>query len=203
MSVNELERVKSDLEIIKEATGLELPFGWDSVLVSLILFPATGAWWLLYWFISDRPSRFWMAVPIAVLAVAMGHLRFKYRQSTGRSAVKRREYGLQFYEMIVVGAIAAGYFLWARQAGLNIAYVGGGIILIGGALDIFRAFGTRGRLYYLGLDIPVMLFGFSLLIWTTPAIIIINGSIAFFLGGLAMGAIQAYQLKQVKLTNAN
>ena len=30
MSKIELERVKKDVEIIKQAVGLELPFGWDS-----------------------------------------------------------------------------------------------------------------------------------------------------------------------------
>ncbi len=32
MSKSEFERVKKDVEVIKQAVGLELPFGWDSVL---------------------------------------------------------------------------------------------------------------------------------------------------------------------------
>ena len=35
MSVNELERVKQDIATIKEAAGLELPFGWDYVWLTL------------------------------------------------------------------------------------------------------------------------------------------------------------------------
>ena len=42
MPVNELERVKQDIATIKEAAGLELPFGWDSVWAHLIGVPCIG-----------------------------------------------------------------------------------------------------------------------------------------------------------------
>ena len=47
MSVSELERVKEDIATIKEAAGLELPFGWDSVWLNLIGLPFVGAWCLV------------------------------------------------------------------------------------------------------------------------------------------------------------
>lgn len=48
MAANELERVKQDIATIKEAAGLELPFGWDSVWVNLIGLPFVGAWMMAY-----------------------------------------------------------------------------------------------------------------------------------------------------------
>ena len=192
---NELERVKEDIEVIKEAAGFELPFGWDSALVSLVLLPAMGVGYLVYYLFSDEPSRFAAIAIGVVLFIAMGYLRFRYRKSTGRSAIKRREYGFCFYGDIAIGAIAIGYLIWAKHIGLEIAYVAGGIILMIGIMGILMAFQAKGKLYHLGESIPLMLFGISLLIWTTPSVVVINACITLVIGGLATGAIQVYQLK--------
>ena len=44
MSKKELERVKEDIEIIKEAAGLELPFGWEDVWINLYLILVKKVW---------------------------------------------------------------------------------------------------------------------------------------------------------------
>ena len=201
MSKNELERVKEDLEVIKEAAGLELPFGWDAVFVHTILFPVAAACCLVYRLISDKPSRFWAVVPFAIVLAVQGYLWFKYRRSTGRSAVKRREWGFSFYSNIVIGAVAGFYLLWARHVGLNTVHTVAGIILMIGVTGILMASHMRGRLYYLGSSIPLILFGVSLLIWISPVVVVVNACITFFVGGLASGAIQMYQLKQIERKN--
>ena len=66
MSKSDIEQVKEDIETIKEVVGFELPFAWDSVLMNIILYPLTGIWILSYWWIADKPSRFWVAVPVAI-----------------------------------------------------------------------------------------------------------------------------------------
>jgi len=201
MSKNKLEQIKEDISVMKEVMGLELPFGWDSVFVSLVLLPAAGVWCLFYLLISDQPSRLWAAIPLAGPFAAMGYLRFKYRRSTGRSAIKRREYGFNFYGSIVLGTAAAGYFIWARRIGLDIAYVLGGLMLIGGIMTVLMAFQTKGRLYYLGSGIPVMLLGVLALIWTTRDAIVVIACMTLIVAGLASGAIQVYQLKRSEMRN--
>jgi len=165
------------------------------------LLPVAGVWCLLYFLISDQPSRFWMVLPFAILFAALGYLRFKYRRSTGRSAVKRQEHGFTFYSNIVIGAVAAGYFVWARRVGLDTAHVAGGLCLMLGIGGVLMAFQARGRLYYLGSSIPVMLFGVSMLIWTTRDAIVVIACMTLIVAGLASGAIQVYQLKRSEMRN--
>lgn len=201
MSANELKQIKEDMEAIKESMGLELPFGWDTVIVSLLLLPAAGVWCLLYLLISDQPSRLGAAIPLVVPFAAMGCLRFKYRRSTGRSAIKRREYGFNFYGSIVLGTVSAGYFIWAMRVGLDIVYLAGGLFLMCGVMSAFMAFQTRGRLHYLGASIPVVLLGASTLIWPTRDALAVNACITLILVGLASGAIQVYQLRRNEMRN--
>lgn len=201
MTGHELEQVKKDMEVIKESMGLELPFGWGTAIVSLALLPAAGLWCLLYLLISDQPSRLGAAIPLFIPFAAMGYLRFKYRRSTGRSAIKRREYGFNFYSSIVLGTVSAGYFIWAMRVGLDIAYLAGGLFLMCGIMGAFMAFQTRGRLHYLGASIPVILLGVSTLIWPTRDALRVNACITLILAGLASGAIQVYQLKRNERRN--
>ncbi len=79
MSINELERVKQDIATIKEAAGLELPFGWDYAWLFLFAPPALGVWFLAYWLIADTPSRY------VVAAQGLGHrsLRLLYCSHLG------------------------------------------------------------------------------------------------------------------------
>ncbi|MCP4614703.1 MAG: hypothetical protein GY845_38980 [Planctomycetes bacterium] len=201
MNNNELTQMKEDMEVIKEAMGLELPFGWDTVFVSLVLLPAAGLWCLFYLLISDQPSRLWAAIPLVVPFAAMGYLRFKYRRSTGRSAIKRREYGFNFYGSIVLGTISAGYFIWAIRVGLDIVYLAGGLFLICGIMATFMAFQTRGRLHDLGGAIPLILLGASTFIWPTRDALVVSACITLIVVGLATGAIQVYQLKRNEMRN--
>jgi len=203
MSVSEIDRVKEDIEVIKEAVGLELPFGWDSVLVNFLLFPAMGLWWLIIWFLSEKPSRLVMAIPLFVMLAVFSYLRFKYRKSSGRASIKRQEHNLNLVELILFIPILIVYFTWARHAGYDTAFVGAGICIVLGITHTVAALHLKGRLYWLGGGIPVAVFGVALLIWQSPTAVVLNGSIFSCVIGLAMGSIQAYQLKQVKLTNAN
>lgn len=196
MDTNRIDRVRKDIEIIKEAGGFELPFGWDSVLVSVVLFPGTGLWWLILWLILEKPSPVWMVAPFILLLIILGAMRYKYRKSSGRSSVKRRAISTHLYGAVLVAAIAGGYFIWVRHIGINSAHVAGGICLMLGGVEVLKAFQGRSQLPELGTAIPLILFGLSLLIWTTPTIVVISASICISVAGLAMGSIQMYLLKQ-------
>ena len=195
MPVNELERVKQDIDTIKEATGLELPFGWDYVWLYLFGVPAIAAWFLACLLIFDRPSRFIRAVPIVPMLAVLGYLRFKHRRSTGSSAIKRREYGISFYGSVVFFAGGAVFLTWARLSAIDTAYLGSGLVTMCGLMGAMIAFLGKQRIAYLGGSIPVTLFGISIAIWPTADAVIRNGSIALFVAGPAMAFIMMYQLK--------
>jgi len=202
METKELERVKSDIEIIKEAAGLELPFGWDSAFVNLILYPITGIWILIYLYVAKKPTPFWVIVTFAVVLGILGYLRFRYRKSTGRSSAKRNEYGFTFYSNIAIGLVAGAYIFWARAKGLDTTTVGAGLALMLGVFGVLLAIFMKGRLYYLGGSIPIILLGISFLVWTTSKIVILNCCLALIIAGIAMGCIQAFQLKANERRNA-
>lgn len=204
MDKHELERVKADVEIIKEAAGFDLPFGWDSVLVNFLLFPGIGLWISAYWFLSDKTHSLVMGIPVCVaILAAFGYLRFKYRKSSGRSAIKRQEHKWNFIELILSFSIIVPYFFWTDRAGVNPLHVGGGILIVLGITHTIAALQLKGKLYWLGGGIPAAVFGIALLIWQTPTAVVLSGSIFMCVIGLSTGSIQAYQLKQVESTNAN
>ncbi len=110
--------------------------------------------------------------------------------------------GFTFYSNVIVGLVAGIYLCWARARGLDTAYIGCGIVLMVGAFGILLAFFMKGRLYYLGGSIPLSLLGMTMLIWTTPKIVILNACLALIVGGIAMGSIQAIQIKASERINA-
>lgn len=186
----------------REIAGLNLPFGWDSALVNLILYPITGIWILFYFYVAKKPTPFWVTVPFAVLLGILVYLRFRYRRSTGRSSAKRNEYGFTFYSNIAIGLVAGAYIFRARAKGLDTTVIGGGLALMVGVFGVLLAIFMKGRLYYLGGSIPIILLGISFLIWTTSKTVILNSCPALIIGGIAMGCIQAIQLKANERINA-
>ena len=201
MSVNEIERVKQDIATIKQAAGFDLPFGWDYVWLFLFAPPALGVWFLAYWLIADTPSRYVMVAPAVLLLAVLGYLRFKHRRSTGSSAIKRREYGINFYGNIVIGAIIAVFVIWAKRTGINTAYLGSGILIMGGLMVTLMAFQGKQRISYLASGIPGILLGISLAVWPTADTVIRNGCIMLVVSGPATAFIMMYQLKQAGQRN--
>ena len=195
MAANELEGVKQDIATIKEAAGLELPFGWADVWLGLFGVPAVAAWFLACVLIFDRPSRLIRAVPIIPFLAVLGYLRFKHRRSTGSSAIKRREYGISFYGSIVLLAGGAVFVTWARLSAIETAYLGSGLVTMCGLMGTLIAFQGKQRISYLGGSIPVILFGISIAIWPSSAAVTLNGGITLFVTGPAMALIMMYQLK--------
>lgn len=201
MPVTELERVKQDIATIKQAAGLELPFGWDFAWLTLIGFPFVGIWFLVYRLMFEGRSVFILAVPGVLLLAACGYLRFKHRRSTGSSTIKRREYGINFYGSIFILAATLVLFTWARRAGINIRHISGGVIIMCGLMVMVMAFESKQRLPNLGAAIPGILFGISIAVWPTAEAVIRNGCIMLIVAGPAMALIMMYQLKQAGQNN--
>ncbi len=201
MSVNEIERVKQDIATIKEAAGLQLPFGWDSVWSNLIGLPCVGLWCLLYWWIFHTPSVFMMIPPVILILVAERFLRLKYRRSTVRSAIRDRQYRVAVCGTIFISGGIGGFVIWAMLAGGDIVYLASGLITMLGLMGTLMAFQSKARLSNLGIGIPAILGGICITIWPSPDGIIWIACIALFLAGPATAFIQMYQLKQAGQRN--
>ncbi len=195
MSKQEIERLKEDIEIIKGAAGFELPFGWEDVWLSIYLIPV-GVWLALWRFLPFQLSRLWRVLPVAVLGIVYIFLRIKYRRSTGRSPMRRRGYSVVLFLTPLCGLCAGGYFVWVIRSGRDFVSAVGGMWFFMGLMLLIFAFAERGRLFYLGWAIPVILFGIATTIWPGLNIMETNVGIVLIAAGSATATIQAYQLKR-------
>jgi hypothetical protein len=195
METKELERVKTDIEIIKEAAGLELPFGWEDVWLSVYLIPV-GVWLAIWRFLPFQISRIWRILPVAVIGIVCVFLRIKYRRSTGRSPVRRRGYSVALLSIPIMILCGGGYFVWVVRSGRDFVFAVGGTWFFMGLMLLIFAFVERGRLYYLGWAIPIMLCGIAVTIWPELNMLEMNVGIVLFAASSATAAIQAYQLKR-------
>jgi len=195
MSKKELKRVKEDIEIIKEAAGLELSFGWEDVWISIYLIPV-GVWLAIWRFLPFQLSRLWRVLPVSILAIVYVFLRIKYRRSTGRSPVRRRGYSVVLFLTPVLGLCAFGYLVWVIRSGRDFVFAVGGMWFVAGLILLIFAFAERGRLFYLGWAIPMILCGIATTIWPGLNILEMNVGIVLIAASSATAMIQAYQLKR-------
>ena len=195
MSVTEIERVKQDIATIKEAAGLELPFGWDSVWINLIGLPCGAVWFLVFLLISDITYRYMMLVPWILLLAVTVYLRRKNTRSSRRSAIRARQCRVALYEAIPI-AVAMGVFVTlAERADSDTVYLISGIVTVFALTHTLMAFHSKARLSEAGGGIPIILAGISMANWPSPDAILRNLCIAVIVGGPATAFIMMYQLQ--------
>src|SRR4051794_27363639 len=122
--MNEIDRIRKDLETIREAAGLELPFGWKDVWLSLAAIPLGGVMAALGALSPLRYTRL-AIIPALLLLLATAVLRGRYRQSTGRSPVRRKEYSLGLGTAVLLTLIVGGFLAWAKHLGQPTQMAGG------------------------------------------------------------------------------
>jgi hypothetical protein len=195
MSKSDLERVENDIEIIKEAAGLQLPFGWEDVWLNVYLIPV-GVWLAIWGFLPYQLSSIWRILPVSVLAIVYVFLRVKYRRSTGRSPVRRRGYSIVLFLTPILGLCAFGYLVWVVRSGHDFVFAVGGMCFFAGLMLLIFAFAQPGQLFNLGWAIPIILCGIAMTIWPTLNILETNVGIVLIVASSATAMIQAHQLKR-------
>jgi hypothetical protein len=195
MNKSNLERVKNDIEIIKKAAGLELPFGWEDVWLNVYLIPV-GVWLAIWSSLPYHLSRLWRILPVAILAAVYAFLRFKYRRSTGRSPVRRRSYSLVLILTPILGLCGFGYMVWIIRSGHDFVFAVGGMWFFMGVMLLIFAFAQPGQLFNLAWAIPIILCGVAITIWPVLNVLETSVGIVLMVAGSTTAVIQAYQLKR-------
>ena len=192
---NEITRVKQDLETVRQAAGIGLPFGREDVITEFVM--AGGL--AIFGFLSVFVRGYWLfwafLLPaLGALVVSLILLRLKYRRSTGRSAVRRRQYTAGF-----AGGLASTALLLAfHWSGLAHAYshlvyaafaCGCGV-----ALMIVGIADSRQRAY-VGGAVGLLVAGLGIVFfYETHVVAVVAAALA---GGLlADAAIMTYQLRR-------
>lgn len=119
-----IKRVEDDLQAIRQAAGLELPFGKEDILLDLLLIPLCV--FITAWsYFCGENQWLWVGVaPAAIIGIGgTVYLRAKYRRSTARPTARRKEYTFQLvFGALITFAIVA-FWLWAWHVGLPRRYM--------------------------------------------------------------------------------
>lgn len=193
MSEGEIDRIRRDIAVIREAAGLDLPFGWEDVWLSLALVPC-GLVMSAVGTLGPLSSARLAVLPTLGVILATVALRFRYRRSSGRSPVRRKEYDLGLTAGLLCALIAGGYLAWARHLGQPIQVTGGlAVAMTGGLCAVLGATGPGRRSCFAA---AAVLFAYGLVIpLCTPRQVVIAGGAALAAAGLGVAAIQALQLR--------
>jgi hypothetical protein len=215
---NELERVKKDLEVMQEAAGLELPFGWEDVWLYAVGAPAYGIWVILWALLLPGGEamnllKMMLACVPALPAIGMYvFLRYKYRRGSGRSAIRRREYSSELIGMAIIALFLIPYGVFLLLMGCPKPFFLGMMWFFLGMMVAVMAFPKPGRLHSLGGAIGMMACGVVIPLcsvkrsgtWTVRVLhisfdstvdsFLISIGIVCIVGGLISAGIMAYQL---------
>lgn len=193
MSEAEIDRIREDIRTIREAAGLELPFGWEDVWLSLagvpcgLVLSAVGA-------LGPLSSARLATLPLLGVVLAAAVLRFQHRRSSGRSPLRRKEYDLGLATGLLCALIAGGYLAWARHLGRPTEVTGGLAVAMTGVLCAVLGATGRGRRSCFAA--AAVLFAYGLVIpLCSPRQVVIAGGVALAAVGLGAAAIQAWQLR--------
>jgi hypothetical protein len=190
----EIVRIREDLQTIREAAGMGLPFGWADVWLSLALVPcglirsAAGVF-------GPPESRTLMAMPGLGLIMAMVGLRYRFRRSSGRSPVRRREYDLALGAGLLYGLLAGFFVAWAKRSGQPTGMTGAVATAMAGGLCAVLAATSPGRRYWSAPAMVLIAYGLAYPL-CSPRQLVVAGGAALVVSGLLTAAIQAGQLRR-------
>jgi hypothetical protein len=194
LSMSEIDRVRKDLETIREAAGLDLPFGWEDVWLSLAAIPLGGILAALGAFSPLRHARL-AIIPALLLLLGAAALRGRYRQSTGRSPVRRKEYSLGLGAALLFAIIVGGFLAWAQHLGQPIQMAGGLAVAMTGGLYAVLGATSPGRRSSFAAAVALLAYGLVIPV-CSPRQVVVAGGVTMAFIGLGAAAIQASQLRK-------
>jgi hypothetical protein len=190
----ELDRVREDLETMKQAAGTELPFGREDLKwgwIDGLIFVPLAAWALL------GPGTYMsVAIVLSLLATLPGAwaMRRKYRRQRDRHPSRWREQRLG--TLVVLGAAPLAYLIavWAIANGTPPNTMVGLLLAVGGGVATFIGLFSRRRRYYLGMGIAMIACGL-VMPGATDRQVGLAMALMFIVGAPVSTAIAAWQLR--------
>lgn len=193
MSQVDMDRIRDDLETMKKAAGVELPFGWEDVWWNIAI--SIGCVIAVVWMIVPHHlSHRWGWIPALTLSVVyVVYFRVKYRRSTGRSPLRRREYTAGLLLALMIVPVVIVYRYWGASLGISLLHLRSIFSFFLGFALLVPALLDRSRISWLGLAIPIIVCGLCTPYFEIPARIQMGIAVAIAL--MLMSAIQVWQLR--------
>jgi hypothetical protein len=193
MGESQLDRIRGDLETIREAAGMSLPFGREDVWINLALVPCGVILAVAGLFAPLRSIALGVVLTSPLILTAVIGLRVRFRRSTGRSPIRRRGYTLALATGFLVVSLAGYHLMLGKARGLPPLEVLGVAGSFTGAMLIVLGLASPRRRSCLG-GVPLLLYGL-VLPFCSPQQVVMASSAMVALVGLLTGLIQAWQLR--------
>ena len=198
MKTDEISRVKDDLETVREAVGLRLPFDRGDIVASLLT--AAGGVVLLVW--SLIWTGYWLLVgAIPVLAVIlMGPIwQAAKRRRRGRPPLRRNVHTFSNISGLILVAAMAGFIALSGRINIPRPYAYTTVCFFVGVMFLaFGIFHAPRRRYLAGaVALFVMAVGIP---WSYDQYLVALVSTSVIGWSLADAGIMALQLRKTRVT---
>jgi hypothetical protein len=203
MSEGDLDRVREDLAVMRQAIGPRPPFGREHVWVSLalavvgIVVAALTAWTN----ISTPPATPASAARWAYLGLVVGPALFVLtvlavaaRRRRADAPLLWREARLSWVATAVAVPLYLGFVAWAVKNGTSAGALTAATLFLAGLFALVGAVTDRGRRYTLGWAVATLLAGVCAPAATYESAGLVAGC-WLFLGGFSTAAVMAWQLR--------
>jgi hypothetical protein len=194
MSDAELRRLRQDIDTIRQAAGMDLPFEWADVRHAVGLIPA-GAFLAAWAYFGPADSLPLGLVLLLLLALVAGRHWLWRRRGSGPAGTARRSGTFDMVVGLVVATGLAVYFVWVRKFGLVHGPPGiPAVFFLGILCAVLGLTSSRRRVFFAG---AVALIPFALVapLCGSQQMTTVVGGLLVMPAGAVAAAIMAWQLR--------
>ena len=199
MDQNSIERVKSDLEVMKKATGIAQKYTWGEVFISVII-GFVGLLFIvldLFVFKSHNLGSSIMIIGVVSILVVLATIIYNRHKN-----IKPQWMGWRFFwvRVIITTLFLWGFIAWSEKFNLPVNDIVMGAILILGGLEMaIESFWRYRNFYELTMAIPMMIFGIFLPIY--PFRIMTMCGLMYAIGSFAYASVIANVIRRQRVSN--
>ncbi|HEY2839311.1 MAG TPA: hypothetical protein VGJ26_09190 [Pirellulales bacterium] len=196
------DRLRADQQVLRQAVGVDLPFGRFEVIGTLVF----AAWGLLLaiWttFAPSEPrwlllGPVWLLIPMLLVTVFISYKR----RSVAPSAWREYRYSLIAGGVFFLASLADK--AWAAAVDRAVILPQEGAVFVIGLGVTITAVAQRNRLSYLGIGLPIMALGLVLPWCETMPQKLTGIGMTIFYGSLLTAALQALRLRRERAEKTN
>jgi hypothetical protein len=189
-----IDRVRNDLETLRQAAGLDLPFSRDDIRTNLWV-AACGALLAGWAALAPWDYRGLVAVPLLLaVAGAVWSARAAHRHRGSRPS-PWREHRVGMLAVAVLHPLVAAYMQWEKHLGIPREMAGAAAVFFVGVATLVFGLADRRRVSYLAAAVPLMAYGLVIPLLTRQQVIVAGG-VCMTVACLAVAAIQTAQLRR-------
>jgi hypothetical protein len=191
--------VREDLETIRQAIGMELPFGRLEVLANLWS-AACGLLMASWSLLAPAEYRDVALVLLALIILGLSWCSYRARKDRGARPWTWREHKLGLLAAAIITPCVVAYMRWERHLGMPREMAGASALVAVGLGALLISLVDRRRRYYLGGGVALIAFGifFPLL---TPTQVIVAAGIVLAAAGISAAVVQTWQLHNLARPN--